>query len=155
MKGIMKIGIMLGLTGLILSGCSNEDPAPSKKEKQLNKLSDTWVVTSVTMDGGDVTPEYAAFELTLSGTANSAVFAYGVIGRPLLSPWPSGGTWNFGSDITTEITRDPGTPDQLQMIYSVTDTQLIVEFSFSGEGYNAPTRVNSAAGDWIYTFGRK
>jgi hypothetical protein len=155
MKVYNRIVIILGLTGMILSGCGKDDPAPSQEEKQLNKLSDTWVVNTVTMDGGDVTSDYSSFELTLSGSANSAVYAYGVIGRPLLSPWPSGGTWTFGSDVVTDIRRDPGTGDQLQMNYTVTDTQLTIEFSFSGTGYNAPARVNSAAGNWIYTFARK
>jgi hypothetical protein len=151
MKVYNRILVMLGLTGFILSSCGSDDPSPSQKEKQLTKLSDTWVVTSVTLDEGDVTSAYANFELTLSGSANAA--AYGVVGRPALCPWPSGGTWEFGSDMTTDITRDPGTIDELHMNYSVTTTQLIISFSFNGEGYNA--RTNSAAGSWLYTFAKK
>jgi hypothetical protein len=105
------------------------------------------------MDGGNVAAEYSDFELTLSGSGSPSVFAYGVAGRPALSPWPAGGTWKFGSGITTDITRDPATIDELQMNYSVTETQLIVSFSFSGEGYNA--RVGSSAGSWVFTFAKK
>jgi hypothetical protein len=146
--------MIFSLTGLILSGCSkDEDAKPSAEAKQLTQLSGTWVVSSVTVDGENKTSDYASFELTLSGSANATAYAYGINGRPLLSPWPAGGTWVFGSDITTAIIRDPGTDDQIQMNYMVTETQLTVEFMFSGTGYNA-AKVSSAAGSWVYVFTR-
>ena len=148
-----KIVMILGLAGLTLSSCS-EDETPSQKEKQLKKLSDTWVVTSVTMDGGDVTSDYSSFELTLSGSAGSSVFAYGVIGRPEVSPWPSGGTWTFGSAIFSQLIRDPDTDDELDIAYAVTNTTLEIDFHFSGEGYQTG-KVKSAEGHWEYTFMRK
>jgi hypothetical protein len=102
------------------------------------------------MSSTDYTDEYSDFELTLSGSAGTSVYAYGVVGRPVSSPWPAGGTWSFGSDFKTDILRDPGTIDELEVTYSVTDNQLIIEFSYAGEGYDA--RVASVTGNWTYTF---
>lgn len=143
---------MLSLTGTLLSGCS-EDETPTQMDKQLNKLSGTWVVTSATMGGTDYTDDYSNFELSLSGSSSASVYTYAVAGRPEISPWLPGGTWSFGSDIKTMITRDPDTADELSMMYSVTDSELIIEFSFTGTGYEA--RVNSVGGNWEYQFSRK
>src|SRR6187399_2511 len=106
MKLYNRMIVILGLTGIILSGCSDNE-TPSAKEKQLNSISGTWKVTAVSMDNVDVTSEYPSFELTISGSAKSDVFVYGVVGRPDLSPWPAGGTWSFGSDVKTALVRDP------------------------------------------------
>src|SRR6187402_1306932 len=130
MKLYIRILIALGLTGIFLSGCG-EGEGPSAKEKQLNNLSGTWEVSSVTVDENDVTTDYTTFEVTLSGSANADVFAYGVTGRPDLSPWPAGGTWSFGSDLNSDFVRDPETADELLIDYSVTDTQLTMAFTFS------------------------
>jgi peptidoglycan hydrolase-like protein with peptidoglycan-binding domain len=148
-----KIFGLLILAGvLLLSGCGS-DESMSAQEKQLKKLSATWVVTNATMGGTNYTADYADFELTLSGSANSSVYAYGVLGRPEISPWPAGGTWAFGSDVKTMLTRDSGA-DQLSIAYTVTNTQLTMSFSFTGEGYSA-ARVNSVSGNWTYTFSKK
>ena len=154
MKVFNKVIMMLSLTGVILSSCSSDDKAPSQEEKQLKMLADTWVVTSATMDGGDITSDYSSFELSLSGSASEEVYDYGVVGRPELSPWPSGGTWSFGSDLKSDLVRDPNTGDVLHMDYTVTKTQLTIEFMFNGLGYNA-SRVNSVEGNWVYTFTKK
>lgn len=143
---------MLGLTGIFLSSCS-DDESPSAKAKQLSNLSGTWQVATVTVDGTDVTQDYSAFELTLSGSAKTDVFTYAVTGRPALSPWPAGGTWSFGTDLKSEIVRDQGT-DNLLINYSITDSQLTMGFMFSGLGYNA-SRIRSSEGNWVYTFTKK
>src|SRR6187551_3223656 len=154
MKPYIRIMIALGLTGVILASCDNnksEDPSPI--EVQLSNLSGTWKASSVTVDGTDVKSDYAAFELTLSGSANADVFAYGVTGRPKLSPWPAGGTWKFGADLNSDLVRDPGTADELSMDYSITGSQLTIKFIFTGIGYNS--RVSTSEGNWVYTFTKK
>ena len=153
MKLYTRMIAILGLTGMILSGC-NDDEKPSVKASQLNSLSGTWEVTAVTMDNVDVTSAYSSFDLTLSGSTKSDVFAYGATGRPDLSPWPAGGTWSFGTDVKSELVRDPNTVDVLHVDYTVTKTELTIEFMFNGEGYDG-SRVNSAAGNWTYTFTKK
>lgn len=153
MKLFNRLIVILGLTGILLSGCG-DDESPSAKAKQLSIISGTWKISNVKVDNADVTSEYPSFELTLSGSAKSDVFAYGIVGRPDLSPWPAGGTWSFGSDLKSNLVRDPSTSDVLNMNYTVTKTQLTIDFMFNGLGYDA-SRVNSAAGNWVYTFTKK
>jgi hypothetical protein len=153
MKLCNRLFILLCLTGSCISSCSDED-TPNQKEKQLNKLSNTWVIGTAMMDGMDYSEEYSNFELTLSGSVDASVYTYAVLGRPEISPWLPGGTWSFGSDENSMITRDPETADELHMIYNVTDTQLAIEFSFAGSGYES-ARVKSVEGNWQYTFTKK
>lgn len=150
MKSFIKIFLILVCAGLL--SCSKSD-SPSTEGKLLSKLTNTWQVTSAELN--DVLQEgYESFELTISGSAGSAVFAYGVVGRPQVSPWPSGGTWNFGETATSQIIRDPGSADELVITYQVTNTQLIIDFQYAGEGFNA-AKAASTEGHWVFTFEKK
>jgi len=40
------------------------------------------------------------------------------------------------------------------MTYSVTDTRLIISFTYNGPGYNAG-RVSAVDGEWAFMFERK
>lgn len=145
--------IMFGLTGVLLSGCNDGDQ-PSAKEKQLNSISGTWKISSASLDGQDVTADFAGFEVTFSGAPDADLFTYGVKGRPDLSPWPAGGTWSFGSDLKSTLVRDPGTSDELLIDYSITGSQLTMEFFFQGTGFKAG-RVAGTDGNWAFTFTKK
>src|SRR5690349_6846467 len=106
---------------------SGSDPAPDPADVQLAKLAATWNCTSAVKDG--VTQVgYANFKLMLSGTAGSETFDYSTTGRPALSPWPANGTWKFGSNVATDVTRDSTLP----IAYTVTDTKLELTFNYSG-----------------------
>jgi hypothetical protein len=153
MKSYIKILMILGFVSTLLSGCGGDDESKSKEEIQLGKLSHTWELVSAKVEGVEQ-EDYEAFELTLSGSANSEVFAYGVVGRPLISPWPAGGTWTFGSGVSSQIIRDQGTDEELSIAYAVTNTTLELDFHFSGVGYDA-SRVNSMEGHWVFTFTKK
>jgi hypothetical protein len=146
--------ILLGLTGLILSGCGKDDPSPSQKEVKLNYLTSTWKLKSVTTNGDAAPGDYTAFEITLAGLPRDPSYVYVVKGRPAMSPWPSGGAWTFGSDVTTQLIRDQGTADELTMTYSVSDTQLTIEFAFHGSGYKSG-RVNTVDGNWTFVFDKQ
>lgn len=145
-----SIVIWMGCVSLFLFQSCGSDESPSKEEVQLKKLSHTWQL--VTAEKDNVAEEgFDNFELTFAGSSGSAVFTYGAVGRPDLSPWPAGGTWTFGSSVTSDIIRDPGTDDEVFMNYTVTDATLQLEFDFNGTGY--PTgRVKGTEGHWVFTF---
>ena len=126
-----------------------DPPLATIEDIQLGKLSKTWTATSVKLDNVDQTG-YDNFALTLSGTAGGPVFPYSTTGRPVLGTWLSSGLWKFGASPETQIVRDPGTGDELNMTYSVTDTQLQITFTFTGDGY--PGRVSNVKGQWVFTF---
>lgn len=152
----MKALRILSLLGLVItlltySSCKDDKPTPEPvTDVQLGKLSKTWKITSVTLDGVVKTSEYTAFELAMSGTKGDTEFAYSTSGRPSLSPWKSNGKWEFGTAPETQIIRDKGTADELPMTYAVTETTLSISFTFNGAGYTSRTGV--VKGQWVFTF---
>jgi hypothetical protein len=151
----MKKVIMIAVLGVFttLSACKKDDKAPSEEAVQLGKLSNTWNLNSVLKDDTEM-EGYEDFSLTLSGSTTAATFTYATNGRPVLSPWPSGGTWVFGSNLSSQLIRDNKTADELMMTYTLTDASLVLDFQFTGEGYEN-TRLNSPEGHWIFTFNKQ
>jgi hypothetical protein len=156
MKITLKaLGSFLAVVALLAySGCG-KDPAPAKsvEEQQLEKLVSTWNVSDVKLDGGSKTTDYTGFKLTISGTAGATEFNYTTATRPTNSPWPSNGTWKFGTDPETQIVRDPAsTTDKLDLTYALSadGSQLKITFVFAGAGY--PARVSNVKGQWEFNF---
>jgi hypothetical protein len=151
----MKYLISVALIGALFtySACSKSSPpAPSVKDQQLAKLSQTWKCTNATLQN---TPQsgYNNFTLTISGTPGQDTFGYTTAGRPTglkSSPWASSGTFTFGTDPSTQMNRDVPT-ENLPVTYSVTSTTLQLTFTYNGPGFDA--RVGNVTGVWVYTFG--
>lgn len=139
--------IAVGMMILVLTDCKSGggDPEPNEADVQLGKLTATWKCSAATK-GGVAQDGYNDFKLILSGTAGSDTFNYSCTDRPSLSPWPANGTWKFGTNVATDITRDSDLP----VSYSVTDSQLQVTFTYSGAGFAG--RTNEVNGTWVFTF---
>ncbi|HWA34490.1 MAG TPA: hypothetical protein VG737_10195 [Cyclobacteriaceae bacterium] len=130
-----------------LFGCpSKNEPTPSGTDQQLTKLSKTWKCTAATLDNVAQTG-YSTFTITVSGTAGQTTFNYTCANRATLSPWNKSGTFTFGTDFATQLTRD----DSLPITYSVTDTQLQMTFNYNGAGFAGP-RISNVKGNWVFTF---
>ena len=155
MKTTTKI-LFPALLYLLISaaGCNNESTdQPRSEEIQSKKLTATWKIKSAVLDNVEQ-DDYGDFVLTLSGGSGSSPNLYVCTGRPLMSPWMAGGTWSFGSSVLTQLIRDPKTADKMPMTYSVTDTELVLEFQFAGEGYPGG-RAGSVGGSWKFKFARQ
>jgi hypothetical protein len=138
---------------IFTSGCKskNDDPEPVTSI-QLTKLTKTWKLIEVTVDGTTKKSDYLSFELVIDGVKGNDLFSYSVVARPSLSPWPQSGSWSFGTNPESEIVRDPDTDDEITMQYEVTENTLQISFEFSGEGYASRTR--DVGGEWVFTFGK-
>lgn len=144
-KLLFVIAIIMMVLALVDCKSKGEDPGPSDQDLQLEKLTAAWTCTAATRD--DVNQDgYTNFKLNISGTAGSDSFGYSASGRPSLSPWPASGTWKFGSNAGSELTRDTDLP----VAYSVTENQLELTFTYSGNGFNG--RVTEVNGQWKFTF---
>jgi hypothetical protein len=143
--------LMMAAVLFLPSGCKQkgDDPEPISNV-QLAKLSKTWKLKSITRNGISKIAEYPSFQLTLAGTKGADLFTYTTSARPLLSPWPASGSWAFGSDVATQIIRDPKTADALEMTYSVSTSTLQINFNFTGAGYTG--RIAEVEGQWILIF---
>lgn len=145
------IGILIAV--FILTRCGNdESSSPSPAEQQLTKLTDTWVVKSVTFNDEDQ-DGYDGFTLTLTKSASGDTHLYSTSLRPPVSPWKESGVWEFGTDVNHDMIRDPDTEDVLPMFYTVSETELSVTFDFTGTGYQ--DGLASVEGEWEFVFERQ
>ena len=146
---ILSLGFLL----FIASCGSSPSPPESIPDQQLGKLSKTWKIKTVTLDGNAVTnPPYTGFQLTITGTKGNTSFGYTTTGRPTLSAWKASGTWAFGADPVTMITRDPDNiADKLDMTYAIdaAGQNLQISFNYQGNGF---TRTDAVKGNWVFTF---
>jgi hypothetical protein len=153
---LLLAGAFLGVL-LMNSGCGGKsDPAPSVEDAQLAKLSKTWKATAVTLNNTSMMTNaqagYSNFTMTISGTPGQTAsgFSFTTSGRVAGDknyPWPSNGTFHYGTDPATLLIRD----DTLPITYAVTDTQLQMTFTYNGPGYNGG-RVTQVQGNWVMTF---
>lgn len=145
---------LVATAALFYSGCGSKGGGTDSAQKvQLAKLTKTWTLTTATLDGKDRTSDFANLKLTVSGTysKDGDTYTYSFTGsRPNPSPWPASGTWQFGANPATDLTRLDDTPPQA-LTYTVSDTQLDIKMTYSGTGF-AGSRVNQVTGNWEFVF---
>lgn len=137
----------------IVASCKKDENPKSLSvwDKQIAALSHTWHCTSATLNGVSQSG-YSSFQIVMPGTQhlNDSTFGYFCNNRPIgtkSSPWPATGAFTFGTDPTTQLTRD----DYALITYSVSITQLTFTFNYLGVGYDG--RAGDVVGIWVFTFG--
>src|SRR5688572_23692778 len=141
--------LILVSAGLFFTNCGGgggEDPDPA--EEQLNKLVGTWTVTSATLNG-TAKAEFTGAQLTItSGKQFNFIKDAGTIDA---SPWPASVGWDFGADVTTNITRHDAT-GSIAVEYTVSGSSLTMKLNdYAGTAYDI-ARVKSVEGDWVFNF---
>lgn len=151
--------LILVLVTSFYMGCKDKDPDKKTEEQtQLEKLKGVWVLQTATDDNGDRTGDFTNLALTLAGTyAEGGTYQYSLTGtRPDPSPWPADGTWKFGTTKSTQIIRDPNTNNEIPMSYTVSATELVLEFTVPDGSAGWPGgRVKSVTGGWTFTFSKQ
>jgi hypothetical protein len=155
---ILSLLVMVALATLYMSCDPGGGDDKSEEEKQLIKLSSDWTFVSATEDGAPRT-DFTDLVLHVTGTfAQNGTYNYSFTGtRPNPSPWPVSGTWKFGTDVLTQIIRDPGTVNVIDMTYTVSDTQLTLNFTVpdGSSGWAGGTsRAKSVTGVWAFVFAK-
>jgi hypothetical protein len=154
--------LVIASLGLFYAGCGGSSSTGKAAEQtQLESLSKTWTLQSVTLGGVDKSSDFTGVTLILSGTyAAGGTYAYHMKGTfPNPSPWPNTGTWKFGGKtgtaLTTQITRDTG-DNLIAMTYTLTGSSLEIKFTLpeSAAGWTGGVFARSAQvkGDWVFTF---
>ena len=149
--------LILASVSLFYVGCKDkDDDKKTEEETQLDKLKGSWTLVSAS-DGDDRTEHFdgPVMVLTLSGNyVAGGTYNYSLTGeRPNPSPWPADGTWIFGANKLTEMIRDPNTTSEVEMNYTVSDTNLTISFNVPEGSAGWPGgRVQSVTGDWTFTF---
>lgn len=150
MKSTYTILILLLATALLYTGCSNDDETEaSVTEQQIEKLKGSWKAATVTLDEVQQ-DDYDAFTLTITGNTISSVH-YAIAGNPEYSPWVSefGGRFSFDErDPSAYLVRE----DDVSIHYSVTETSLVMEFTYDQESEGG--RQAAISGNWKFTFSK-
>lgn len=140
--------------GLFFASCG-KDPSDDRttEEKQLDQLKSNWVLVSAN-DGTNRT-DFQNVVLSLNGTfSQGGTYQYSVTGTlPSPSPWPQQGTWQFGTDPLTQIVRDPGSPSEIDATYSVSATELEINFVIPDNWVGG--RTKSVSGNWTFKFSKQ
>ena len=115
-----------------LSNCGDKkddpkppDPTPNPIEEQLKLLAGTYDVSSVKLDGTDVTSDYPGMKITF-GTDKK----YATSGGDFVPVWKASGTFRFKDETSTppdltKIIRD----DNVEMAYTLSGSNLTLNFS--------------------------
>lgn len=139
---------------LALISCSDNEVNKQLTSAELEKQQFELItigrsLVSVSLNGLNKTSDYNNFTLSFSGTPGNNSFAYSTSSRPAVSVWQSSGTWIFNDNAETGIIRDPGTVDELNMIYSIKNGVLTISFNFSGNAF--PGRIKGEQdGEWVF-----
>jgi hypothetical protein len=153
---ILSLFVLVGLATFYV-GCGPDDPGKTEQEKQLEQLNSSWSLTSANDGSSDRTSGFPNLVLTLAGTyAKDGTYNYSFSGtRPNPSPWPVSGTWKFGTNVTSDLIRDPGTTNEIPMTYTVSGTSLTVNFTIASGSTGWPggtSRIGSVTGNWSFVF---
>ncbi|HHP7242942.1 MAG TPA: hypothetical protein ACFCUD_14800 [Cyclobacteriaceae bacterium] len=130
MKTIRYLILLLALGSIIgFISCGDDDDdndddtmMMTLEEEQLLLLAKDWSVTSITVDGVDITANFGG--LVLSITDNRQ---FSTSGGDFAPVWPSSGSFVFGSNVNT-LERSDGIT---MTISAITDTNVTFNFTFS------------------------
>jgi hypothetical protein len=149
--------IVLTAVACFYAGCDpGDDPEKSEMDQQIEKLNGTWNTTAYTLDGlvpADL--DYSNFDLVLTGSEGDESLEFSAVGRPSgkPSPWPESGTVEFGTNVKQNLIRLDPNEVTVPISYSVTETTLIIDFTFSTTPYNG--RVQNVTGNWHFEFSKQ
>ncbi|SKC86517.1 hypothetical protein [Ohtaekwangia koreensis] len=155
--------LILVSAAVFFASCGGDDgDDKTPEETQLDKLKGTWTLTesSVQFDGaGDDRFDGSALKLTFSGNYSAGgKYSYAVTSSSQVnaSPWPSGGSWKFGSPVTSSIVRldselDGSADVTVAYTLSADSKTLTVQFTYAGSGY-VVGRTESVGGPWEFVF---
>jgi len=146
-----QLRYLLGFAALIVlftfSNCGEDNPPqPTDAELRVEALTGTWEVTTVTLDGTDVTTDYDGMTLTFSSSKG-----YSVSGGDFSPIWQSSGTYDFktaadGSEDISTLVRD----DAVEMtVGNVSDANLSLSFDFA---VSPPCRTKGVCGGYSFSF---
>ena len=151
---LLSLSVLVA-AAILYAGCDGGgDDTKSEQETQLEALVGTWTLTSADLDGDDKLLLFTNVKLTLSGSfvnPDTDLYTYSFTGTlPSPAPFPKSGKWIFGSNVKTQIIRDPGTED-FPISYTLAGTTLTLTFDCEECDYPGG-RVSSVNGEWVMVF---
>lgn len=157
MKTILRFVSLVVLVSVaaFYTSCKEDTKKKTKEQIQFEALkASTWRVSSASLDNVDRVGDFTNLTLTVSGTftADGGTYQYSFTGsRPTPSPWPSSGTFKFGTTPETKLIR---LDDDIELDYTLTATQFTVSFDCASCDYPGG-RVGEVNGNWEFVFNKQ
>ena len=134
-------GILTLVFVLILLGCK-KDPEPNLIQDKLNEIQGTYLISAVTLDGNDVSADYAGMSITLT-TSKS----YSTSGGDYNPVWPANGTFLFKNEaseppVLTSFIRNDG----IEVAYTLSGTTMTFTLNMPDTG----GRITGLGGDFVF-----
>jgi hypothetical protein len=160
----LSLTLLAGAAVLYASCDGDGGETKSEQQIQLEALSKTWTLTGAELSGDDTRfDDFTDMKLSISGAFSAGQpngpYPYTIAGElPTPSPWPRTGTWSFGSQVKSQLIRNPSpgaNAEDLEMFYTLTGNTLTIEFNCEGDGCEfagGSGRVASNEGEWVFTF---
>jgi len=144
LRFLVITGFLAGFSLMI--GCGGDDtPDITPEQEQIEKLTATWAISNVTLDGADRSADWTGFTLTATGT-----LTYSTTNSGDDNVWPTSGTWSFagteGAGLNV-LNRSDGVTVNID---AITETSLDLSFTFALASPNKESRVASIEGDWVF-----
>jgi len=141
-----KISILPVLFVLLIISCGGDsEPDPETQKTTLDKLQGSWNITSVTVDGNDVTADFGGFAISINGSSYNLTNADG-------NAWPeSSGSLGLGGDQAT--TMSMGSNSNIAVAFSNDDKTLTLSFTVTTTTLGGG-RVSGLAGNYVFVFNK-
>jgi hypothetical protein len=154
MKHLSRIFTLLVLVsaGLFLSNCGSDGgDEKSPEDEQLALLVGTWTINSAEFNNTSK-PEFENATITIT---SGKTFTFDAASAIAAGPWPSTGSFEFGTNITTQLTIIHPNGDSFPATYSVSGSALSIALTnYDGEAYDHAGRVESVEGTWEFTLSK-
>jgi hypothetical protein len=151
MKHFSRIFTLLVLVsaGLFFTNCGGSGGSdPDPEAEQLAKLVGTWTITAAEFNNTSK-PEFVDSEITIT---SGKTFTFDNAAAIAAGPWPASGSFEFGTNIETQMTIIHSNGDSFPATYSVSGTTLSITLAnYDGEAYAHNGRVASVEGTWEFT----
>lgn len=136
----IKLNLIVIFIACMIGSCSEEEN-PNAEAKFLKKLSGTWKISTIQLDGTDVTESFTGMELTFSKKKT-----YGVISG--VAPiWNDTGTFSLlPQDDSYSIIRDDGV---IMVVEKLTNDKLMLRFMYT----SSFARAGSVSGEYVFDLG--
>ena len=147
MKYLYKILPILFVALLIsCKGGNNPDPIPPTFEE---KLAGTWSLSSVKIDGSDVTSDYSGFSITFDANLNYSIANGG------LTFTQTSGSWGTASQTDTGATGYlAGITNQVTLAFSNANKTLTLSFTVDNNTFGLGGRVSGLAGNYVFVLNK-
>ncbi len=144
--------IFLIIASTSIFSCSKDEGKEDNKSIIIDKLKGTYSPTYVSLDGDDITSDFAGFTLTIDESLNFTSNSVSLDRQP--NPWAGTGSFTIVEPVSgttsATFTRNDGVGIFAEWDEASSTVDLSFVFNSSSVGSNG--RISAVEGDWVFVF---